>query len=222
MVPVQDAPMTMRPERLIGAARLNRKPSIRGQARRRALITATKLVLPGIALALLTTMAIWPELDQREAQTRHDLHDMAAITGATLTDAHYHSVDERGRPFTVTAATATQVNPDRINLTQPKGDVTEANGTWLELQSKKGVYRQEEHSLDLSTDVYLYRDDGTTLRTQSATIDLKAGAAAGAEPVHAEGPFGVLDAKGGFTLTDKGTQVLFAGPAHLVLNGSNP
>ena len=100
--------------------------------------------------------------------------------------------------------------------------MTEANGTWLELQSKKGVYRQEEHSLDLSTDVYLYRDDGTTLRTQSATIDLKAGAAAGAEPVHAEGPFGVLDAKGGFTLTDKGTQVLFAGPAHLVLNGSNP
>ena len=214
--------MITRPDRLIGAARLNRKPSVRGQARRRALITITKLVLPGIALALLTTMAIWPELDQREAQTRRDLHDMAAITGATLTDAHYHSVDDRGRPFTVTAATATQVNPDRIDLTRPKGDVTETNGTWLELQSKKGVYRQTERSLDLSTDVMLYRDDGTTLRTESATVDLKAGAAAGAEPVHAEGPFGVLDAKGGFTLTDKGTQVLFAGPAHLVLNGSNP
>ena len=60
--------MTMRPERLIGAARLNRKPSVRGQARRRALINVTKLVLPGIALALLATMALWPELDQREAQ----------------------------------------------------------------------------------------------------------------------------------------------------------
>lgn len=222
MVPVQDAPMAVRAERLIGAARLNRRPSVRGQARRRALITITKLVLPGIALALLSTMAIWPELHQREAETRRNLQDMAAITGATLTDAHYHSVDDRGRPFTVTAATATQVNPDQINLTQPKGDVTEPNGTWLELQSKKGVYRQTERSLDLSTDVMLYRDDGTTLRTPSATIDLKEGAAAGAEPVHAEGPFGVLDAKGGFTLTDKGTQVLFAGPAHLVLNGSNP
>ena len=38
---------------------------------------------------------------------------------------------------------------------------------------------------------------------------------------HAEGPFGVLDAKGGFTFTDKGEEVQFAGPAHLVLNGAN-
>lgn len=221
-MPAQDgSTMVTRPERLIGAARFDRRPSRRGQARRRALITTTKLVLPGIALALLTTMAIWPEINQREAETRHNMRDMAAVTGATLTDAHYHSVDDRGRPFTVTARTATQVNPDRINLTQPKGDVTETNGTWLELQAKNGVYRQNERSLDLSSDVMLYRDDGTTLRTQSASIDLKEGAAAGAEPVHAEGPFGVLDAKGGFTLMDKGTQVLFAGPAHLVLNGTN-
>ena len=39
--------------------------------------------------------------------------------------------------------------------------------------------------------------------------------------MHAEGPFGVLDAEG-FMLTDKGTAVEFTGPAHLVLNGTNP
>ena len=49
----------------------------------------------------------------------------------------------------------------------------------------------------------LYRDDGTTMVTASASIDLKPGAAAGGEPTHAEGPFGTLDAQG-FTLTDKG------------------
>jgi len=72
--------------------------------------------------------------------------------------------------------------------------------------------------LDLSHDVTLYRDDGTTLHTQSASIDMKASAAAGNEPVHAEGPFGTLDAQG-FALTDKGDVIQFVGPARLILNG---
>ena len=40
------------------------------------------------------------------------------------------------------------------------------------------------------------------MSTDTATVDLKAGVAAGADMVHAEGPFGTLDAQG-FTLTDK-------------------
>ena len=67
----------------------------------------------------------------------------------------------------------------------------------------------------------LYRDDGTTLVTASASLDMTRGAAAGAEPVHAEGPFGVLDAQG-FTATDKGTSIEFTGPAKLVLSGATP
>jgi len=66
--------------------------------------------------------------------------------------------------------------------------------------------------------VTLYRDDGTTVTTDSASLDLKNGAAASSEPTHAEGPFGTLDAQG-FTLTDKGTAIQFTGPARLVLNG---
>ncbi len=101
----------------------------------------------------------------------------------------------------------------------PKGDITLENGTWLMVQSKHGRLSCSTASqLDLSHDVTLYRDDGTTLRTASASIDLKSGAAASAEPTHAEGPFGMLDAQG-FTVTDKGAAIQFAGPAQLVLNG---
>ncbi len=49
----------------------------------------------------------------------------------------------------------------------------------------------------------MFRDNGITLRTQSAAMDLKTGAAAGNEPTHAEGPFGTLDSRG-FALVDKG------------------
>jgi lipopolysaccharide export system protein LptC len=38
--------------------------------------------------------------------------------------------------------------------------------------------------------------------------------------VHAEGPFGTLDAQG-FALTDKGSVIQFTGPGRLVLNGRN-
>jgi len=95
------------------------------------------------------------------------------------------------------------------------------NGTWLMVKAKQGVFMQHRNLLDLSHDVTLYRDDGTTLVTASASLDLIRGAAAGAEPVHAEGPFGTLDAQG-FTATDKGTSIEFAGPAKLVLNGATP
>ena len=221
------APLTapVRPaERLVGiaASRLRRPPSPGRIARRRLMILLAKLALPALALALLTTMAMWPELKRRAAEVRWDLHQMVPdVAGDTVIDARFHGIDEHGRPYTVTASEATQVNPDRINLTIPKGDVTLQNGTWLMLQSKDGVYRKQEDELDLSHAVTLYRDDGTTMLTESAAVDMKNGAAAGAQPVHAEGPFGVLDAKGGFTFTDKGEEVQFAGPAHLVLNGAN-
>lgn len=208
---------------LVGSAvsRLRRPPTPGRLARRRLTILFAKLVLPVLALILLTTMAMWPELQRTTAEARLNFRRAATdVAGDTVIDARYHGVDEHGRPYTVTAATATQVNPNRINLTTPKGDTTLGNGTWLMLQADDGVYRQHDNALDLSHHVTLYRDDGTTLVTESAAVDIRQGAAAGSEPVHAEGPFGVLDAQGGFTLTDKGEQILFAGPAHLLLNGA--
>ena len=203
-------------------ARLRRLPNPAALARRRTLIRLTKWLLPAAALALLSLIALWPELDRATDQARLAFRRMSAdIGGARLIDARYHAVDDQGRPYTVTAATAQQDGPERINLTAPKGDITLTNGTWLMLQSERGVYMQHAQQLDLSRDVILYRDDGTTLRTASAAINLKDGAAAGADPVHADGPFGTLDAQG-FTVVDKGASIQFNGPARVVLNGAQP
>lgn len=191
-------------------------------ARRRILVRWLKLLLPVLALGLLSSVVLWPELDKTREQGRISFRRMGAeVGGAQLLDARYRGVDKEGRPYTVTAAVAQQVDQDRVNLTDPKGDITLQNGTWLMIESKQGVFMQKENQLDLSKDVTLYRDDGTTLRTQSATIDIKAGAATGAQPVSAEGPFGTLDAQG-FTVTDQGTVIQFAGPAKLVLSGTTP
>ncbi len=207
-------------ERLLaaGSARARRPPTPGGIARRRWMVNATKWLLPVGALALLSTIALWPELDRGADQARMAFHRLAgSVDGAHLTDPHYHGVDEKNRPYTVTATTAVQVDQERVNLTTPKGDATLQNGTWMMVESKQGVFMQRQNILDLWGDVLLYRDDGTTMRCQSATVDFHNGAASSDVSVHAEGPFGVLDAPG-FTLTDKGSVVQFPGPARLVMN----
>jgi len=223
-------PLLVRPSRprpafrlaTAATARARRVPTAGALARRRWLIRLTKWLLPATALALLSLLALWPELNRATDEARLSFREMSGnIGGARLIDARYHAVDNLGRPYTVTATVAQQDGPDRINLTQPKGDITLSNGTWLMLQGKRGVYRQQARQLDLSHDVTLYRDDGTTMRTASASIDLKDGAAAGAEPVHADGPFGTLEAQG-FTVLDKGSTIQFSGPAKVVLNGAQP
>lgn len=221
-LPVRSAP-GRRPGRQLVTATASRvrqplNPSV--LARRHLLITLTKWLLPIAALLLLATIALWPEIGHMRDTVRIAIEHTSS-GGATLTDARYHGVDDHGRPYTVTAVTAQQDGPDRINLTVPKADITLTNGTWLMVHSKLGVYLQHSDQLDLSRNVTLYRDDGTTLTTASASIDLKLGAAASDQPTHAEGPFGTLDAQG-FTVVDKGTAIEFIGPAHLVLNGSSP
>jgi lipopolysaccharide export system protein LptC len=220
-LPVRSTPVRRAGHQLVSAAagRVRKPPSSRGMARRHLFITFTKWMLPLGALLLLASIALWPEIGHMRDTVRIAIEQTSAA-GATLTNARYRGIDEHGRPYTVTAATAQQDGPDRINLTTPRGDTTLTGGTWLMLQSKRGVYLQHSEQLDLSQDVTLYRDDGTTMTTSSASIDLKAGAAASGQPTHAEGPFGTLDAQG-FTMTDKGTAIQFSGPAHLFLNGSS-
>ncbi len=195
-------------------------PSRGKLARRRWTVGLAKRLLPLAALVLLASVALWPEIEHETDQARLSYRRGAAPPeSGRMVDAIYHGVDASNRPYTMTAATAHQVNPDHIDLTEPKGDMTLETGNWLMAQSRNGVYLPHTGSLDMSDAVHLYRDDGTTLDTSTATLDLKAGAAAGADMVHSEGPFGTMDAQG-FAVTDHGAVMRFTGPGRLVLQGA--
>lgn len=187
--------------------------------RRRFLIAWSKRLLPLFALLLLSSIALWPEIARQTARGRLALRALEAGLAANgdMVDARYHGVDEKNRPYTLTATHARQVSPERVDLTEPKGDVLLESGNWLFLSARKGVYIQHKAELDLEGDVTLYRDDGTTLHSATATVNLRANAAASNDVTSAEGPFGTLDAMG-FALTDRGAVIQFVGPARLVLN----
>jgi lipopolysaccharide export system protein LptC len=214
--------MQVGPRRPVGVTftRLRRSPSPRRLARRRRTIRLAKFVLPTLALVLLTALALWPQIAGDHSAARLDFHTMAQVArGDTVFGARYHGMDQQNRPYTVTAAVARRIGPDRITLRQPQGDLRMQDGGSVILEAQRGMYWRATRTLDLSRDVTLSREDGTTLITASATIDLKRGAAGGAKPVDATGPFGSLHADGGFTLLDKGADIDFIGPARLVLSG---
>ena len=196
-----------------------RPPSPGGLARRRWAINAAKFALPAAAVLLLASIAVWPELERATDKARIVMTGIgAAVEGARVRGAHYRGVDEHNRPYTVTADTAAQRDEERVDLTVPNADITLENGSWMNVRSKLGVYTRRDGVLDLSDDVVLYRDDGTTMTTESATLDTKEGAANSDRPTHVEGPFGTLDAAG-FTTVEKGGAVRFWGPARAELNG---
>lgn len=204
---------------LAGPGPVRRVPTPGRMARRRVVVTLSKWLLPLFALMLLGSIALWPEFTRVADQGRVAFRRTfgAAPDSARLVEPRYRGVDERGRPYTVTADVAVQTGPQRVDLTEPKGDVVLENGAWVMVQSRQGVFIQHAGQLDLSGDVTLYRDDGTVLRSETASIDLKQGAAAGDDRTHAEGPFGVLDSQG-FALTDKGAVIQFQGASRLILN----
>lgn len=227
MAPLDGTPLDRTPPQRpaadrIAAPRRRPPPTPRRIRRHRRFVGAAKWLLPVCGLALLASIAVWPELERVRNSATLSIRRSLAIDpeSGEMQQPRYRGVDERGRPYTVSAATARETSPGRIVLTAPKGDAVPENGAWVMVEAEHGVLMQRTSQLDLSGEVVLYRDDGTTLRTDAAAMEMKTGAGSSSDKTHAEGPFGVLDAQG-FTLTDKGASIQFDGPAHLVLNGGN-
>jgi lipopolysaccharide export system protein LptC len=196
-------------------------PSASALSRRRFFVSLVKRLLPLGALMLLSLVILWPEISQHNpARVSYRLATGTDVADqGSMTKAHYEGIDQSGRPYTMTADQAIQTDADTVVLTKPAGDMTMKSGSWLMVQSRDGLYHAKAQHLDLSDHVVLYRDDGTTVRTSKAFIDLKGATASGHEKVNADGPFGTLDAQG-FKITDRGTRLHFTGPAKLVLDGS--
>jgi len=205
---------------LRGQASAARSERVVGElARRRGHVLLAKRLLPLVALTLLAAVIAWPQLHRDISVAHLGATPAAEPASGEMSNGRYNGVNENGEPFTVTADSAHQVAQDRIDLRAPVGDISLRGGTWMQGKGQRGVFDQQSGLLDLAGDVTLYRDDGTTLVTDTATIDTRQSAATTADKVHAEGPFGTLDAQG-FAVLDHGAVIQFTGPARMVLQGA--
>ena len=190
-------------------------------ARRRLAVRLAKRVLPGLALALLAAIVLWPEFERTEDRSRYAFRRSIQPRSESMrvTAPRYQGVDDLHRPYTVTAEVAQQVGSDEVlDLTTPRADLLMTDGSWIYLQSETGRYNRPADHLDLAGAVTIFHDNGTMLRTDAAAIDLAAGTGDGDRPVAAQGPFGTLTSVG-FQLRERGAVVIFTGQAHAVLEG---
>jgi lipopolysaccharide export system protein LptC len=189
-------------------------------ARRSAVVTVSKKLLPLAAVALLIALGLapsWHSGPDKERVTYHMGKTNTKDDSSRMQGARYHGVDQQGQPFTVTAGNAIQQGPDNVALTRPVGDITMKSGSWLELRSNTGMFNQKSQILGLAGNVTLYRNDGTTVTTSKAAINLQSGNAHGTAPTDVQGPFGTLHADHGFVLANRGAEITFNGPATLTL-----
>jgi lipopolysaccharide export system protein LptC len=183
-------------------------------------VSLAKRILPVIALVLLVLVAAWPRLqDMLErvhfAPPQLDLREAQDVR---MVQARYSGVDRQHRPFIITANVARQ-NPsanDIVALERPKGDMTTASGSAIEITARTGIYQPQTQLLDLFGDVRLLQDKGNEFRTGSAHVDMANGTAEGHEPIEGLGPFGHADGQG-FRILDRGDVIIFTGQSHLEL-----
>jgi lipopolysaccharide export system protein LptC len=190
---------------------------VRGYSR---FVQLTKWALPGLAVFLLLLIAAWPRLAAvvESVNFRLPRIDISEARNLRMVAPRYFGVDRENRPFVLTAEAAKQASiDDLILLDGPKGDLTSANGNWIEITADAGTYSQTpQQLLDLFGDVELYQDRGNEFHTDTAQVDMAAGTAESPDPVDGHGPFGHVTAEG-FKMYDRGDTIIFTGQTRLEL-----
>ncbi len=184
-------------------------------------VTVMKIALPMLAAGLVVMLAVWSQFNLQETRFTLGVTEMAPdqIESLNMVNARFDGIDEKNRPYSVTAELVTQAgeSADTIELTGPKADITLESGAWIALTANSGAFSRKAEILDLAGDVSLFHDRGFEMHTDSAQINLAEGVASGDAPVAGQGPAGELEAQG-FRVSDDGQRILFSGQARLLIN----
>lgn len=202
-----------------GASPLTPRPA--PTARYSRFVGLMRVLLPGLAVALLGVLLAWPKLSGRDESAELALGDLKG-SGAerpSMINPRYFGTDSSDQPYVVTADLARALDREAtaVALDAPTAKIALRSGAEVSLGAKTGTYRQGEQTIDLVGGVVLNDACGYAMRTEEARIDLAESGASGSAPVQGEGPFGTLEAEG-FAMTDKGRTINFTGRSHAVLH----
>ena len=177
-----------------------------------------KFVLPSVALAIVATIMIWPQVQVIDKRFSIGLSNvkLSARENLNMVNARFVGADKKKQPFSITADIARNLLPGetQIELEMPKADITVGDGAWLVLTANTGVYNQKEKLLNLEGGVNLFHDSGYEFKTKSTDIDLNKGIALSNSPVKGQGPFGQLEAEG-LRINEKVDRIYFTGKSKL-------
>lgn len=213
--PTEIAPAGMR---AIAPRRQPGQPQLRPKRRRGVSLRLLKVALPLVMAVTLGYLTYWwlasrgnvvnPEVVQQVGQD--------SKAEVTVNDVKYDGKDKRGRPYSITADSASHADGDdrHISLKKPLADMTMSSGAYVALTANDGVLDRDADIVTLNGDVTLFHDNGLSFQTDSATIDLKAKTAEGNDPVEGQNGDGELVSQG-FRVLDDGDTIQFTGKAYM-------
>ncbi len=182
-----------------------------------------KLIFPATALAIVGLTFAWPQLMPEEGKFRVGESAMrgANIDGLIMENPRYVGVDEKSRPYQVSAMIASQrsKSDNLIYLDAPKADIMISKTEWVALSATKGIYNKIAETVDLSGEVVVFYDKGYEFQSSTIHINLKSGIARSDKPVSGHGMAGEIKAEG-FELRRQGKHLFFLGKSRAVLRSA--
>lgn len=220
MIQDQAAPPPV-PERdnLTRLLNLGRRKRPRINRRYSAIVRSLRLVLPLVALIIVTIVIAWPRMDETLAPIpRDDIIAQPSIGKNELINPHFESTHSDQQPYVITADRAVQSQKEEslILLEQPKADVTMAGGDIVHARSERGAYRQDSQILVMDENVLLKHDTGYQLRSERMTVSMRDQTAWTDLPVDGEGPSGTLQATA-MNANNATGKIIFSGPAKMII-----
>lgn len=192
----------------------------RRKGRRGASVRLLKIALPLVVFVSLGYVTYW------WLQSRGNIVDPTLIQSVppddagkaevTVQDVKYDGKDAKGRPFSITADSASHVDGDdrHISLKKPLADIVMASGAYVALMANDGLLDRDADIITLNGDVTLFHDNGLSFQTDSATINLKDKTAEGDDVVEGQNGDGELISQG-FRVRDDGDTIEFTGKAYM-------
>ncbi len=208
--------MTVSP--LTGARSSSVSALIRRQARAHSrLVQALRWLLPTVILGmfgLLAAFVVSEALRAAAAQPK-ELPSQIRMIGP-----HFIGRDDKGRAFNLASRVAVRDDADmqRVYLGQPVMVMDSDTPHPKTLTADRGVYDEDTRILHLTGHVRVDDAAASTVGSNEALVDTRAGTVTGVSPIAASGPMGSIQG-GSYTATEKSGTVIMHGGVHAVLKG---
>lgn len=187
-------------------------------------IAQLRIVLPVLALLLLTAVFIWPVAAGRRLIA---MPPAPATPQLSMDNPRFTGTDEQNRPFTLSATRATQQPQDlmQLDLVAPQAQMTGTDGQPVNGTASVGRFDQSKKRLWLGGTVQLEQKNPQSgdilhFNTTELFADLSAHTVWGNQPARLTGGFGTIEGQG-FQVFDGGKVLLFTGPSRAILNGKS-
>jgi lipopolysaccharide export system protein LptC len=203
---------------LTGARSSSVSALIRRQARAHSrLVLALRWLLPTLILGmfgLLAAFVVSEALRAAAAQPK-ELPSQIRMIGP-----HFIGRDDKGRAFNLASRLAVRDDADmqRVYLGQPVMVMDSDTPHPKTLTADHGVYDEDTRILHLTGHVRVDDAAASTVGSDEALVDTRAGTVTGVSPIAASGPMGSIQG-GSYTATEKSGTVVMHGGVHAVLKG---